>query len=256
MIKLKTKYIKIPDEATLLLINLDDYLDAEVTIDSIDDYESSASVLVVDYVQIINTDTEVDGVTIPADRGLRVNLTGGIEDTEYKVDITIIDDDDNKIKISLIALNSNRTLNYYGATNYADDYFYTNTKYDIWDAADAITKLRALITATSAIERLNFCGTKTNNNQSLQFPRDKDTEIPDNIEYACYEEALLLVDGSNVEFEQANLSATSQGISSVRRTYDRTSVPENVRAGILSYTAWAFLKPFLRDPNEIIISRV
>lgn len=145
---------------------------------------------------------------------------------------------------------------YYGTLTNAAEYFASRLNSSAWDDATEVDRLKALKTATRAIDLLNFAGDKAEDDQYLQFPRGSDTVVPPDIVIACYEEALKLLDGADPDTEIANLGTISQGFSSVRKTYDRTVAVEHVRAGIVSPLAWSRLRPFLRDPNEIKISRV
>ncbi len=110
--------------------------------------------------------------------------------------------------------------------------------------------------ATRAIDRLNFAGDKADDAQALQFPRGEDVSVPKDIEYACYELALAFLDGVDLEQEAQSVGVASDAFSGVRTTYDGDSYAEHMRAGIPSIVAWQYLKPYLRDPREIVISRV
>lgn len=145
---------------------------------------------------------------------------------------------------------------HYGTMEDACKYFDSRLNSDAWDEATETNRRKALITATRAIDRLNFYGARASESQGLQFPRGGDVHIPADIKIATFEEALSLLDGADPQMEFDNLSATSRGITSVRTTYDRTAVPENIAAGITSHTAWRYLVPYLRDPGELVISRV
>lgn len=157
------------------------------------------------------------------------------------------------------------------AQAYFDERLYT----DAWDDAEEADKTKALATATRAIDRLNFAGMKSaayavylNNScdweaiwaagatQELQFPRGTDTVVPDDIKIACYEEVLLLLDGKDPEKEFDRLKVLSETYAGVRATYDRSRLPENLLAGIVSSTAWKYLRPYLRDPSAVFTSRV
>ena len=135
-------------------------------------------------------------------------------------------------------------------------YFSGRLNADAWDDADSYERDKALINATRIIDRLNFKGTKTVDAQVLQFPRDNDTVVPDDIKSACSEIALALLDGVDPELEYDNLSMVSQGYANVRSTYDRSMPSEHVAAGIPSVNAWRYLKPYLRDVSAIDVSRV
>ena len=145
---------------------------------------------------------------------------------------------------------------YYGSLVGADNYFLQKLEVDAWEDSTINKRERALSTATKAIDRLNFEGIKADSLQDLQFPRNDDLVIPLDIEYACYELALAFLDGVNVEQEAQTIGVMSESYSGVRTTYDGDYVNEHIRAGIPSITAWEYLKPFLRDPRLMRISRV
>lgn len=145
---------------------------------------------------------------------------------------------------------------FYGTIAEANNYFDNRLDSGYWDEATDNDKRKALVMATRQIDRLNFLGDMAESSQRLQFPRGTDTTVPKDIEYATYEEAIILLSGANLESETNRLFVQSQSFSSVRTTYDRTYTQEHVRNGILSATAWKLISPYLRDPYEIQISRV
>jgi len=124
-----------------------------------------------------------------------------------------------------------------------------------WDAAADADKNKGLQWATKLIDRLNFLGEKTDEDQELQFPRDADTDVPDDIKNACIECASALLDGVDPEMEFENLSMVAQGYSNVRSTYDRSRPAEHILAGIPSVTAWRYLKPYIRDVHTVDLER-
>ena len=149
----------------------------------------------------------------------------------------------------------------------ADVYFANRLNSNAWLDAVVADRDKALIEATRAIDRLNFCGEKKVSTQYLQFPRlnrdvddptitTADTEIPADIKAACCEIAIKLLDGVDVDEEAELVSKTSQGYGGARSTYDRSFVPEWKAAGIPSPRAWALLKPYVRDYHTINLSRV
>lgn len=148
------------------------------------------------------------------------------------------------------------TWYYYGTQDRADIYFNKRLNTAAWDEALLSDKESALIMATRLIDRLNFAGDKNDSAQSLQFPRGDDTDVPIEIEYACYEVALALLDGYEPEQEVESLGVLSETYSGVRTTYDGYHVNEHLRAGIPSIEAWEYLRSFLRDPTQVRLSRV
>jgi len=144
----------------------------------------------------------------------------------------------------------------YADSSFCDTYFTTKLNTESWDEASDEEKTAALTMATDSIDRLNYLGEKTDPDQENQFPRDADTIVPEDIQKACAEIALRLLDGVDPEIEFENLSMVSQGYANVRSTYDRSQLPPHLVAGIVSVTAWRFLKPFLRDWRGLAINRV
>ena len=147
-------------------------------------------------------------------------------------------------------------LPHYGTVVNANNYFNTRLQTRPWDIASKEDRKKALHEASRIIDRLNFSGMKAQCNQYLQFPRGSDTKIPTDIDIACYEIALKLLDGVDPDMEVDNLSATSQGISGLRDTYNRSFVLDHLRAGVPSQKAWNYLRPYLIDPNTITLNRV
>lgn len=127
---------------------------------------------------------------------------------------------------------------------------------DAWDCANETDRNKALVMATRAIDRLNFHGQKADDSQALQFPRLGDTSVPNDIKYACAEEALALLDGKDPEVERESLGIVEQSFGSVKAKFDReTARSINILHGIMSATAWSYLLPYLRDPLTMRISR-
>ena len=135
-------------------------------------------------------------------------------------------------------------------------YFAERLGTEAWDDSTSADRLKGLLMSTRAIDQLNFLGEKTDAAQERQFPRADDSAIPTEIQQACAELALKLLDGVDPEMEYENLSMIAQGYSNVRSTYNRTNPPEYIVAGIPSITAWRLLKPFLRDIRTIDLYRV
>ena len=148
------------------------------------------------------------------------------------------------------------SFDYYGSVSEADSYFDNRLNSRAWDDAVYKDKQRSLIMATKAIDKLNFAGDMADSTQTLQFPRNDDTEVPEEIEFACYEIAIKLLEGVDTEQEAQTIGVMSESYSSVRTTYDGDYVNDHIRAGIPSIEAWGYLKPFLRDPKQLRVSRV
>ena len=137
----------------------------------------------------------------------------------------------------------------------ASSYFADRLNTDEWDYADDIKRLKALKMATLAIDRLNFRGYKADDAQEHQFPRGTDVDIPDDIQYACCEIALKLLEDIDPDMELNDLTINQHQFSFVRNTHDRSFAQEHVVAGIPSPTAWKMLLPYLRDASSVSIIR-
>lgn len=145
---------------------------------------------------------------------------------------------------------------YYGSMSGAINYFAHRLNTTVWDQALYSDREAALIEATRAIDNLNYGGDKASTTQNLQFPRNDDTVIPTEIEFACYEIAITLLDEVDMDQEVQTIGVMSEAYSGARTTYDGDFVNEHIRAGIPSIKAWEYLKPFLRDPRLLRVSRV
>lgn len=143
----------------------------------------------------------------------------------------------------------------YGSVNDADLFFSGMVNTQAWDSASTVDRLKSLKQATRIIDRLNFAGEKTDENQVLQFPRDASTSVPDDIKIACYHIAIMLLDDYDQEIESEKLMTNMNKYQSVQSYYDRSFIPEYKVAGIPSAIAWGYLKPYLRDSRELTLVR-
>lgn len=138
----------------------------------------------------------------------------------------------------------------------ADAYFADRLNTEPWEEATDTDKLKALKTATQAIDRLNFKGSKTDSSQVLEFPRNGASILPNAIIYAVCEEAFTLIDGKDPELEAESLGSINNKFATVGSTYDSDVRKDHIRAGIMSHVAWLHLIPFLSDPQSIVLRRV
>lgn len=158
----------------------------------------------------------------------------------------------------------------YGSVANADLYFSFSLGVKRWEASSPANKRKALISATRLIDTLNYAGEKAEAGQVLQFPRKnvyvdpltqdstttEDDNVPADIKIATYIVALRLLEGYDPDKEADLLSAGSTKFGQIGTTYNREYIPEHMRAGIPSATAWRHLRPYLRDPYEISLARV
>jgi hypothetical protein len=146
---------------------------------------------------------------------------------------------------------------YYGSIQDGDLYFSKRLRIDDWEVATPQDKVKALYEATSIIENLNFRGCKAVSTQRLQFPRGSDTVVPEAINNAAYEIAILLLGGLDPEIESQNANVKQFKFGQITTEYsDSKSTPPHVSAGIFSAKAWRLLYPFIRQNTEVDLVRV
>jgi len=93
--------------------------------------------------------------------------------------------------------------------------------------------------------------------QLHEFPRGSDTVAPQAICYATYEIAYSLLDGKDPELELEALGVSQQSYGSVQTTYSRNNVPlEHLINGVPNVAAWRLIRPFLRQADQVKLSRV
>lgn len=147
----------------------------------------------------------------------------------------------------------------------AEQYFEGVLDTDAWDDATNAEKTKALIQASTDIDKLEYIGTKTTLQSEHEFPRNPIPEIdpnqidsdlvPFNVKYAVCEQALAILDGWDVGQEIDGLSLVGAAYSSVKATFDREDIPMHLKCG-LTPKAWQFILPFIRDNRAIRLSRV
>jgi hypothetical protein len=125
-----------------------------------------------------------------------------------------------------------------------------------WITASIGERNIALSRATRAIDRLPFKGVRSTTDQAHAFPRGDDTEVPNDIKYACAELALALLDGRDPSYEFENLVFTSKRFGNVSTTSSEKAYRNHIVAGIPSYDAWVLLVPYLKNFDSFDIGRV
>lgn len=125
-----------------------------------------------------------------------------------------------------------------------------------YNSASLDDRTAALAEATMRIDRLVFNGEKTDSEQENQFPRDDDSEVPQDIKDACCEIALKLLDGYDDDYEFEDQRIIQQKIGQLSTFHDRSGPSLHKLAGIPSIIAWRLLLPYMRDPREVLIRRV
>lgn len=155
-----------------------------------------------------------------------------------------------------VSVANGSTLPIYGTLQKANNYHASMLEGQRWGYTDPTRRFQALVSATKRIDRLNFIGVQTVVGQPLQFPRGTDTLIPADIEEACYDVALALLEGVEPDTEHVNSLTTLQAYGGLRSEFDRSSVLEYTANGIPSLTAWQKLLPYLLARREIELRRI
>lgn len=148
----------------------------------------------------------------------------------------------------------------------AQNYF--NGRFDTtaWDRANPVDQLKALVQASTDIDKLNYLGFKSDSSQEHEFPRGRadldvmpgipDTDgVPLEIKYAVCEQAYILLDGWDSNREIDGLNIEQKIFGDVKTIFNRDTIPMNLRAGI-SAQAFQFVSPFLRDSREVTVLKV
>lgn len=143
----------------------------------------------------------------------------------------------------------------YGTVQEADRYFGVLLHGELWEKTIYLRKYKALVSATKQIDTLRFAGRKTEDDQTLEFPRYGDDEVPLAIRQATYEEALSLLRGIDPTTEYDNLFIRSRGLGSLRTDYEPQNPPEHKKAGITSLRAWHILLPYLKPALDLKLRR-
>jgi len=148
----------------------------------------------------------------------------------------------------------------------ATNYFSGRLETAAWDRSTPSNRSKALIQASTDLDKLQFIGEKVDMAQEHEFPRtlvgyivenvltDNDL-VPFIVKYAVCEQALALLSGFNVNKEIDGLFVSSSGYGTVKTTYDRKSVPMHLKSGLCAQ-AYQFLLPVLRDQGNVVFGRV
>ena len=122
-----------------------------------------------------------------------------------------------------------------------NEYFSNRLHADAWAEASDVDKDKALAMATKAINRQPLKGRKTDTAQTLAFPRYPDAEIPKEVQEACCEEALAILESGNSQRRKLQ----REGVQSfMLGNMSETYAPGTGR-GLLSHEAKELLKPWL-----------
>ena len=123
----------------------------------------------------------------------------------------------------------------------ANEYFSNRLHADVWAEASDADKEKALAMATKAIDRQPLRGRKSDREQTLAFPRYPDTEIPKEVQEACCEIALVLLERGNSQRRKLQ----QEGVQSFTLGNMSESYAAGAGKGLLSQEAKELLKPWL-----------
>jgi hypothetical protein len=130
----------------------------------------------------------------------------------------------------------------------ANEYFSNRLHADAWAEASDADKEKALQQATKAIDRQRLNGRKTNPSQPLAFPRYPDTEIPKEVQEACCEEALAIIESGNSQRRKLQ----QEGVQSFSIGNLSETFVAGAGRGMLSQEAKELLQPWLIGAVMII----
>ncbi|KKN73334.1 hypothetical protein LCGC14_0401470 [marine sediment metagenome] len=146
----------------------------------------------------------------------------------------------------------------YATEAFADIYFGERLDSEAWDNAVAGNKEKALKQATHDIDNLNFVGSKTDPDQENEFPRRGDTTVPVEIQEACAEQAIALLEGLAIKKLHAKAGIVSERVGDASRSYGEAGrtkfLEENL--GLSSQEALRKLYEWMVDPRDITLERV
>jgi len=123
----------------------------------------------------------------------------------------------------------------------ANAYFSGRLHAESWGQADDSTKEKALKQATKEIDRQPLRGRKATDEQELAFPRYPDTEIPKEVQEACCEEALAILESGNSQRRKLQ----QEGVQSFTAGNISETYMPGAGKGLLSQEAKELLRPWL-----------
>lgn len=142
-----------------------------------------------------------------------------------------------------------------------DQHFADRVQTWAWDESTSTQQERALAEATLLFNRLRWRGEKTSDTQPNEWPRNNvpnvtDGTMPDDIKRGCIELAysLLAGDYSDERYEDMTVRRESLGGQGAT-TFDRSSRPPFLAAGIPSMGAWQYIAKYLAQTNSIRLMR-
>jgi len=147
----------------------------------------------------------------------------------------------------------------YADVTYADAYFAERMGSDVWTSTETADKEKSLKHGTRLIDRCDFVLEKTDEDQEREFPRNGDTEIPDEVKQANCEVALELLKGRLPEETMVKKTGiASESVGDTSRSYNEGGATQNIgiASGLPSMAAAQLLKDWLVNPEELDLIRV
>lgn len=171
---------------------------------------------------------------------------------------------------------------HYGTVNKGNAFFDSRLHNYDWDQAIVADRQKALVSATTLIDQFAYLGYKytvqealdgmddpttdankevlrlANLAQPLEFPRgDATTDIPVEIENACYLIAKALLSGRDPDMDLEALASRGVAYGDVKTLYTRSSnTQEHVAHLISSPQAFNLLRPFFREKYQFDMYKV
>ena len=171
----------------------------------------------------------------------------------------------------------------YGSVSGGDTFFASRLHAYDWDRSTNTDKLKALVQASELIDQFDYIGRKaavqtvvdglgdcpdltTDENiallqaaelsQPLEFPRGSDSEVPSEIETACYLIAKALLGGRDPDADLENLAVKQTQYGGVKTSYQREgNNQEHIAHLIPSPQAFNLIRPFFRERDTFDIKR-
>lgn len=251
----KLKLFKKPSENKIFTIDFTNILELEETLTTINSVYSTPSSLTITN-QIINS--TIVGEIKPY-KAVLFNLSSGENGYEYTITVKVTSNTGREIETDVVLSVIEALplqLDYYGSVLEGDTYFNNILSNDSWITATNPIKRVAIIQASLQIDTYNYRGDKKYENQILQFPRDFQASVPDNVLYATFELANQIIKGRDRELVSNTLGVKRDRFDRIETEYDPRFVSEPTRNQMPSSAAWAYLKPYFRNPIDISFERI
>ena len=149
----------------------------------------------------------------------------------------------------------------YADKTYCSAYMAERLNSDAWTDT-AADQDKALAQATRAIDELPLVGTKQETTQVREFPRSVDsptTTIPVEVQNACCELALSLMQGNTTEELTASVGVSGESVGDASISYEGERGAAAIlddQYGLPSREAFSMLAPWIKDQTQIDLTRV